>query len=723
MKDLSPIKTWSSPPTVAGILVVFFLFSWFFLAPAASADPESAGADPSISIDDLSPEILVDEDEVALTVHVEAERAEQLRGARITTFVHADPFTTISEVDDFLAEGRNDSWSAYELTLEEADIQSASAGGVDIQIMIPFESLPLWNQAAWGAYGVTVRLLPSSGYFDFAAPQDRTLLMWYPPGSSGSMQANVTITGVSDALAPSTWPKLAGTGTTLSLTQEDLRVLLSHYPDRKLEVATIPSGDASLSLLAVTDQPELFDLAASTRVHDEQRSPEDATESNDESSESGDLADSSLMGSQSGDVQSGDSGGVGQVAPIPPTDSNQKLRRALENAGISLVDDLLIAEDEWWGLQVIASAAKNGDTVLSGTKGVSEIFTDSSTPSARFLVDANTGSTIVSDDQSAVGSQDTVAVLDSWQTAAEALSSEARDTYGDLNARQRVRALTAISATQGTGDLSVWLNIPAVELGDNPPERLAELLDNPWVNPLSLQDMLRSPLSSIAREPIDEAFSVDAAEVAGALSPLDQELTATEDVLSASVDGERPTAAQLLPVLASTASGLTIQQRQERIDSAMDILRSFTKTIDVIPSGPVNIVGRNAPFPVTVRNSGPYALEILVGLKVDDPRLAAKQWVRAVIPSGGSVTVQVPVQAVGTGQVGVTAVAMTEGGTTLDVSEPIAVRVRADWEGPGLWIIAGLLSVALIAGVVRTIRKGKRRMSPQTTTSSKKDDG
>ena len=86
-------------------------------------------------------------------------------------------------------------------------------------------------------------------------------------------------------------------------------------------------------------------------------------------------------------------------------------------------------------------------------------------------------------------------------------------------------------------------------------------------------------------------------------------------------------------------------------------------------------------------------------------------------------TVQVPVQAVGTGQVEVTAVAMTEGGTTLDASEPIAVRVRADWEGPGLWIVAGLLSAALVAGVIRTIRKGKRRMSPHTTASSKKDNG
>ena len=381
----------------------------------------------------------------------------------------------------------------------------------------------------------------------------------------------------------------------------------------------------------------------------------------------------------------------------------------------------MIADDAWWGLQVLRAGA--GETVLTDTEGVAENSADSATPSARFLVDARTGATIIDSDQGTADSQETVTVLDSWGAAAEALSSRARSEYGDLSARQRVRALTAISAAQDVGDLSVWINVAAPELGKNPSERIAELLENPWVNPLSLQDMLESPLSTIARQPIGESTSPSAAEVAGILDPLNQELVATEDVLLATVDGERPTPVQLLPVLAATASDLTTQQRQVRVDSALDILSSFTRTIDVIPPGPVNVVGRNAPFPITIRNSGPYALQILVGLEAGDPRLSAKDWVPTVVPSGGSVTVQVPVQAVGTGQVEVTAVAMTEGGTTLDASEPIAVRVRADWEGPGLWIVAGLLSAALVAGVIRTIRKGKRRMSPLATASSNKDNG
>ena len=688
---------------LAVFIATFMVFVSLFAAPTATASSQGASASATIRISDLSPEILVDEDELVLTVHVEAASPEQLQGARITTFVHADPFGSMAEVDDFLSKGRNDSWSANELTIEEADIERATSGGTDIRIRIPVDDLPLWNAAAWGPYGVTVRLLTSTSILGSSSAQDRTLLLWYPPGATGEMQANVTVTGVADTLGPDAWSRLANVGTTVTLTHEDLRVLLANDLGQGLEIASVPSGNASLSLLAVTERAELYRLAASTRTLHEPGV---------------DLQESDPQDPQSGQTQSGQQVGTNTGFSAG---SAQSPEAALRRSDISLIDDLVIADDAWWGLQVLRAGA--GETVLTDTEGVAENSADSATPSARFLVDARTGATIVDSDQETADSQETVTVLDSWGAAAEALSSRARSEYGDLSARQRVRALTAISAAQDVGDLSVWINVAAPELGKNPSERIAELLENPWVNPLSLQDMLESPLSTIARQPIGESTSPSAAEVAGILDPLNQELVATEDVLLATVDGERPTPVQLLPVLAATASDLTTQQRQVRVDSALDILSSFTRTIDVIPPGPVNVVGRNAPFPITIRNSGPYALQILVGLEAGDPRLSAKDWVPTVVPSGGSVTVQVPVQAVGTGQVEVTAVAMTEGGTTLDASEPIAVRVRADWEGPGLWIVAGLLSAALVAGVIRTIRKGKRRMSPYATASSKKDNG
>ncbi len=113
---------------MAVFFAVFIVFVGLFAAPTAiaSSQGDSDSASPTIRISDLSPEILVDEDELVLTVHVEAASPEQLQRARIITFVHADPFGSMAEVDDFLSEGRNDSWSANELTMEQADIERAT---------------------------------------------------------------------------------------------------------------------------------------------------------------------------------------------------------------------------------------------------------------------------------------------------------------------------------------------------------------------------------------------------------------------------------------------------------------------------------------------------------------------------------------------------------------------------------------------------------------------
>ena len=94
---------------LAVFIATFIVFVSLFAAPTATASSQGASASATIRISDLSPEILVDEDELVLTVHVEAASPEQLQGARITTFVHADPFGSMAEVDDFLSKGRNDS--------------------------------------------------------------------------------------------------------------------------------------------------------------------------------------------------------------------------------------------------------------------------------------------------------------------------------------------------------------------------------------------------------------------------------------------------------------------------------------------------------------------------------------------------------------------------------------------------------------------------------------
>ena len=42
-------------------------------------------------------------------------------------------------------------------------------------------------------------------------------------------------------------------------------------------------------------------------------------------------------------------------------------------------------------------------------------------------------------------------------------------------------------------------------------------------------------------------------------------------------------------------------------------------------------------------------------------------------------------------------------------AQQLTVRVRADWENVGTAVVAGLLGLALVVGIVRTIRRGQTR--------------
>ena len=54
-------------------------------------------------------------------------------------------------------------------------------------------------------------------------------------------------------------------------------------------------------------------------------------------------------------------------------------------------------------------------------------------------------------------------------------------------------------------------------------------------------------------------------------------------------------------------------------------------------------------------------------------------------------------------------VAKTADGTILDASQEVNVRVRAGLEDALIWTIGGVAAVLFVVGLVRTLRKGRRR--------------
>ena len=469
---------------------------------------------------------------------------------------------------------------------------------------------------------------------------------------------------------------------TFALSPSSIRQMLRAPSTGQTEVVMLPEGGASLSLLATTRQEDLYALADDSRNQLNLLPPSPTTSSN--------------SAAQSGDDEPG---------------KLESLAKKLANAELSLVSDVVVADEGWMGLRTLQHAGSQ--TVLSPPKGLSTLGAGDSTPASRFLVDTSSGQTIVDPTIAAAANS----ILDSWGWGWEALNQDSRDALGvnDLSGRQRVRAITALATQEDPHDtLTLFVNANLGQLGADPAARLTEMLDAPWVEPVTLKAMLNSRPSHLQRWPLHDFATVATMAVATQLEPLNAQVVRTLAVMSAAVNPEDVLAEEFIPSLEATQANLTETARAELIAVALQQLEADTEVISIVPSATVNVMGRNVPFPVTVSNSGKVPLRLLIGLEVMDPRLSAGQWTEAVVPANGSVTVHVPVEAVGAGQVSVLAVAKTEGDVRLDASEEITVNVRADWEDTGTWVVGGILAAFFALGLVRTVRKGRRnKVAPE----------
>ncbi|MDY5131038.1 DUF6049 family protein [Actinotignum timonense] len=149
-------------------------------------------------------------------------------------------------------------------------------------------------------------------------------------------------------------------------------------------------------------------------------------------------------------------------------------------------------------------------------------------------------------------------------------------------------------------------------------------------------------------------------------------------------------------------------QREELSAQLTQLAEEMAGAVTVQPSSTINIISENADLPVHVHNSLPVPVGAVVELRAEDFRIVPSDPVAATIPPAASVTVAVPVQASGSGNVTVTAAVTDPVGTAIGAVQDINVRVRAGWETTGTYIIGALLGVLLLGGIARSLRSGRR---------------
>ncbi|GAB2678441.1 DUF6049 family protein [Thalassiella azotivora] len=234
----------------------------------------------------------------------------------------------------------------------------------------------------------------------------------------------------------------------------------------------------------------------------------------------------------------------------------------------------------------------------------------------------------------------------------------------------------------------------------------------PWLQVQPLGALLDSPPPDLAR--------------GGLLYPA----TDRDDELSASVlrraaaaaERARDTASVLddpVPALADADAAVVAAssaQWRERRGRWLEAVSGYeqqvaerAQAIRVLPGSSLNVVSSNVSLPVTVVNGLDADATVRVQLRPRSQRLVAEETATVQVPAGGQRRVTVPVRAVGNGDTDVLVQLLTPSGEVLGEPVTITVRVRADWETRGTLVIGAVVAVVLLVGLVRAIRRGRRR--------------
>ena len=179
-------------------------------------------------------------------------------------------------------------------------------------------------------------------------------------------------------------------------------------------------------------------------------------------------------------------------------------------------------------------------------------------------------------------------------------------------------------------------------------------------------------------------------------------------------------AAMLGDVERELLAPLSVAWRDDPVGRAAIVAQAAATTatlrdaVSVLPSSDFNLVSRTGEVPVRVTNALDLPVTVSVSLRPNDRRLVADEPVLVTVPAASETIVRVPVHAVQSADVAITVEVRTQAGDLVDDDANFTVRVRADWEGIGTAIIGSLLTVGVLVGLFRTIRRGRtaRRAAP-----------
>lgn len=711
-----------------------------------------------ISINSLSPRVVTSENEVVVSGTVHNDSPTTLANISLEVFVANETPISVAALTTALTEDEPDATHAASSSLTDV-VRGAT---VSFEIRIPTSSLPLTDATEWGPRVITVAA--NSGEY---SGKDRSILVWDSGAQVSASRVNAVVPWTStsatqDQAERSAVLNLAASpGVTLAVDP----LLIPLGPQPTASPSPSPDSDASETQSGQSGHPSTQSgqsgAATASPSPSPSPTPTPAPTATDPAQRSRDLQSeafvSALMGAANelialpeGDADlgalalSGNTGfwdrashsiaafpsslrEAGWVAPTPsptaspasPTPSpsasatetpsasassspsgQSGTTTIAPDAGPTILRNVAWPADTTFGTSFLSNYASADQITIAPASALTPAEEVTFTSYARVNVNPATGETSTDGTGArTLAQQSDISAILSWNASG-----------GDeLDAEQALTAITAIIVRERPSSSRTLFAAAArgTTVNESLTKRVNALFSPRWVSAQSFSDIAASEPTDVERQTVG-AGTLDA-DTSTAIEAMASSLTSLVPLAKATDDPDAVYESVTPQILPSLAAQLT---PSEQLDSATAMTSQITgmlSAVTVEPSSAVNLINKSANFPVLVRNNLPWPLHVDVTLVPDDPRLRATPAQYQTLAAQGATTVEVPVGAIGSGDIEVTYKVTTPDGHILDDSQTVTVRMRAGWEDAITAVIASLFGALFLVGITRSLRKRAAR--------------
>ncbi len=728
----------------------------------SAADISQSAADGlTVEVDKINPEVISPGSDITVEGTITNTSTETLSGFDVRVSLQSRSQSSVEMLKDWLV--FDDSSYSYVAHTEQLNHSLAAGASMRFSLNIRASQLPSAAGNNWGARGMEVTV--TSGEL---VSSDRAIAVWSPntqvqptkitaviPLTASAMQMRELLALQSGAAFTPSQSDGFSPNACITGDKVDLKLATTQMRTRTIEIL-----NAANSQTIVAVDPYLLSALGATAAAVNQKTA-DATPSATASPTASAPATASANTENSTPSATASATPSASATPTPTQSStqnakaveaqqvaalNQALAGALKRGGIIALPpmdaDLVALSHVSTGASQIREAINQSkamvgkDQLLSGARA--DVAISSSLELDQTYLDAVKGqvSTVISPPDALYPAEDLDYIPDSTaflnnqrvlipdQTLSESVSGVLTTYEGflgnltDFDARQLARGTTAVITRQRPDQVRHVLlvverdsvsNMDVKDLND----RLAAI-NNSWSTPAPLAELeqLASTKANdgteIEREPLPvsstDPYRINEQELATA----SKTVSTTQNMVSIYNEPAKIAGSTLRLTEVATSSAWRQGKFMVVIDDVGCRNKIIGNMLRTLPSSTINLIDSSAHLPVRVSNDTSQPAKVTIHLRPSRSLLRSKGDTTAVIPANSQTTVMVPVNAVGSGDIDVKVSMKNALGQPVGSSSTVHMRVRANWESWFTWGLGSVFSVLMVAGIVRTVHRGRR---------------